>query len=57
VVFDSDKGEVICKKTGKVVLTFKRRGGLYTADLVLKAPRKKEGHTAKPTGFGGHGRR
>ena len=56
VCFDSEKGEVICKRTGKVVLTFRRRGGLYTADLVLKAPKRKDGAAAKPKGFGGHGR-
>jgi len=55
VTFDSEKGEVICKKTGKIVMTFKRRGGLYTADLVLKAPKKRP--NVKPSPFGGPGRR
>jgi len=58
VCFDSEKAEVICKKTNKVVMVFKRKnGGLYTADLVLRAPKKRnDGGPAKPKGFGGHGR-
>ena len=56
VVFDSDKAEVVSKKTGKVVMTFKRKGsGLYTADLVLKAP-KNPASRAKTKGFGRPGR-
>jgi len=58
VCFDSEKAEVICKKTNKVVMVFKRKnGGLYTADLVLRAPKKRnDGGPARPKGFGGHGR-
>ena len=56
VCFDSDKAEVINKKTGRVVMTFLRKnGGLYTADLVLKAPKRKD--PAKSKDFGRHGRR
>jgi len=57
VMFDSDKAEVISKKTGKVVMKFTRRGGgLYTADLVLRAPKRTGPDNAKPAGFGRHGR-
>jgi len=53
VIFESDKAEVVSKRTGKVVMTFLRKnGGLYTADLVLKAPKKP----AKSKDFRGHGR-
>ena len=53
VMFDSDRAEVICKRTGKVVMVFKRKnGGLYTADLVLKAPKRKDDvGKAKAAGF------
>jgi len=58
VCFDSDKAEVINKKSGRVVMTFLRKnGGLYTADLVLKAPRRKSPDPAKSKDFGRHGRR
>jgi hypothetical protein len=57
VMFDSDRAEVICKKTNKVVMVFKRKnGGLYTADLVLRAPKRNDGGPAKPKPFGRHGR-
>ncbi len=57
VMFDSDRAEVICKKTNKVVMVFKRKnGGLYTADLVLRAPKRNDDGPAKPKGFGRHGR-
>ena len=57
VMFDSDRAEVICKKTNKVVMVFKRKNvGLYTADLVLRAPKRNDGGPAKPKGFGRHGR-
>ncbi len=52
VMFDSDRAEVICKRTGKVVMVFKRKnGGLYTADLVLKAPKRGDVGKAKAAGF------
>jgi len=53
VCFESDKAEVISKRTGKVVMTFVRKnGGLYTADLILRTPKKP----AKSKDFGRHGR-
>ena len=53
VTFESDKAEVISKRTGKVVMTFVRKnGGLYTADLILRTPKKP----AKSKDFGRHGR-
>ena len=58
VCSDSDKAEVINKKTGKVVMTFVRKnGGLYTADFVLKVPRRKNPGAAKSKDFGRHGQR
>ena len=58
VVFDSHQAEVISKKTGKVVMVFKRKGGgLYTADLILRAPKKRNPDDRKNTGFGRPGRR
>jgi hypothetical protein len=53
VVFEADKAEVISKRTGKVVMTFVRKGGgLYTAELILRSPKKP----AKSKDFGRHGR-
>ena len=36
-IFDDEKAEVITKN-GKVLCTFKRKGGLYVAEMTLKAP-------------------
>ena len=36
-VFDDSKAEVIAKN-GTVLCTFKRKGGLYVAEMKLKAP-------------------
>ena len=36
-IFDEDTAEVIAKN-GTVLCTFKRKGGLYVAQLKLKAP-------------------
>ena len=53
VVFESGKAEVISKRTGKVVMTFVRKNkGLYTAELILRTPKK----SAKSKDFGRHGR-
>ena len=49
VVFDAKKAEVI-DKHGKVVTTFYRKGGLYTVDMMLRAPKKP-----KPASFHGRG--
>ena len=52
VVFDAKKAEVL-DKHGKVVTTFWRKGGLYTIDMMLRAPKKP-----KPAmGFAGQGAR
>ena len=52
VVFDAKKAEVV-DKHGKVVTTFWRKGGLYTVDMMLRAPRRT---TPKPAaGFAGQG--
>ena len=50
--FAAKKAEVI-DKHGKVVTTFWRKGGLYTVDMMLRAPRRT---TPKPAaGFAGQG--
>ena len=36
-VFDENKAEVL-SKNGTVLCTFKRKGGLYVAEMKLKAP-------------------
>ena len=36
-VFDDEKVQVI-SKDGKVLCTFKRKGGLYVAEMKLKSP-------------------
>ena len=36
-IFDHEKAEVVAKN-GKVLCTFRREGGLYVAEMKLKAP-------------------
>ena len=36
-VFDDEKAEVVAKN-GKILCTFRREGGLYVAEMKLKAP-------------------
>ena len=36
-VFDDSKAEVITK-SGKILCTFQRKGGLYVAEITLKSP-------------------